>query len=293
MAKEITQAIVTGAAGFIGSHIAERLIGMGVDVIGIDDLSAGHKEHIPQGIKKFIQLDVCDIERVAHHFYGSQVVFHNAASKKNICLKDPSRDLQVNGFGTLQVAKLCSMCGAKLVHASTGSVYGSYYDRQMVEWGGNHPVSYYGVSKLAGEKYIQMLDLNWTILRYFHVYGPRQEQDRSLGGVVAIFRDCISRGESITIHGDGTQLRCFTHVSDVVEANIRAALAEVARSQIYNVVSDVRMTISQLAEFIMERFTKVPIRYEDPLAGDIKFCDAENKKIKNDLGIKFRDFELY
>lgn len=292
MEKEITQAIVTGVAGFIGSHIAERLVKMGVDVIGIDDLSAGHERNIPD-IKKFINIDVCDIERVAHHFYGSQVVFHNAASKKNICLNDPARDLRVNGFGTLQVAKLCSLCGAKLVHASTGSVYGNRYDGEMIEWGGTSPVSYYGVSKLAGEYYIRMLNLDWTILRYFHVYGPRQEADPSLGGVVAIFRDRISRNESITIYGDGTQVRCFTHVSDVVEANIRAALYPIARSQVYNVVSDVRMTISELSERVMNEFQKVPVKYEDPLPGDIKIFHSDNNKIKNDLGMKFRDFALY
>lgn len=292
MEKEITQAIVTGVAGFIGSHIAERLVKMGVDVIGIDDLSAGHERNIPD-IKKFINIDVCDIERVAHHFYGSQVVFHNAASKKNICLNDPARDLRVNGFGTLQVAKLCSLCGAKLVHASTSSVYGNYYDQTMIEWGGTSPVSYYGVSKLAGEKYVQILNLNWTILRYFHVYGPRQEADPSLGGVVAIFRDRISRNESITIHGDGTQVRCFTHVSDVVEANIRAALYPIARSQVYNVVSDVRMTISELSERVMSEFQKVPVKYEDPLPGDVHTVYPDNNKIKNDLGMKFRDFALY
>jgi len=286
------KAIVTGVAGFIGSHIAERLISDGVRVIGIDDLSAGHTENIPDKVK-FINLDVCEIERASHHFIDCDAVFHNAASKKNICLLDPSRDLQVNGYGTLMVARLCSLCGAKLVHASTGSVYGNYYDQTMVEWSGTSPVSYYGVSKLAGEKYIQMLDLNWTLLRYFHVYGPRQEVDPSLGGVVAIFRDRISRNESIIIHGDGTQVRCFTHVSDVVEANIRAALNPISRSQIYNVVSDVRITIHELSEMLMDKYGKVPVRYTDPLIGDIKDFNINNDKIRNDLDINFRRFELY
>ena len=286
------KAIVTGVAGFIGSHIAERLIEMGVEVIGLDDLSAGHERNIPD-IKKFINIDICDVEHVVHHFYGADVVFHNAASKKNICLKDPARDLRVNGYGTLKIAKLCSMCGAKMVHASTGSVYGNYYDQTMIEWGGNYPVSYYGVSKLAGEKYIQMLDLDWTILRYFHVYGPRQEVDPLIGGVVAIFRDRISRGESITIHGDGSQVRCFTHVSDVVEANIRAATYPISRSQIYNVVSDVRLTVSDLAGRLMDVYGKVPIGYEESLPGDVKNIVVDNMKVKNDLGMEFMDFTVY
>ena len=285
------KAIVTGVAGFIGSHIAERLISDGVKVIGIDNLSAGKTENIPKKVK-FINLDICDIERASHHFVDCDAVFHEAASKKNICLNDPARDLQVNGYGTLAIAGLCSLCGAKLVHASTGSVYGNSYDTQMIEWKGCDPVSYYGVSKLAGEKYIRMTDCNWTILRYFHVYGPRQETDPSLGGVVAIFKDKILNGKPITIHGDGSQVRSFTHVADVVEANIRAATMPVSRSQVYNVASGIRVTISELSELLMEKYGKVPVRYKDPLQGDIKDFNISNDKIIQDLEMEFKGFDV-
>lgn len=285
------KAIVTGVAGFIGSHIAERLIEDGVRVIGIDNLSAGKKENIPKGVK-FINLDICNIERASHHFVDCDVVFHDAASKKNICLNDPGRDLQVNGYGTLAIAKICSVTGTKLVYASTGSVYGTH-DTKMIEWNETNPVSYYGVSKLTGEKYIKMLNLDWTILRYFHVYGPRQETDPALGGVVAIFRDQISRHEAITIHGDGEQVRSFTHVSDIVEANIRAAKDPISRSQVYNVASGLNVTINELAALLMDRYGKVPVGYVEPLEGDIFRFDVDNSKIINDLGIKFRGFELY
>ena len=282
------KAIVTGGAGFIGSHIADKLLKLGAKVIIIDNLSSGKTKNIPVGAR-FIDADIAYVwEWWAREFKGADVVFHNAASKKNICLKDPGRDLRVNGGGTLnllQVAKKYNV--KKFVHASTGSVYGNVAGR-IDEDTCKNPVSYYGVSKLAGENYVRYFnntyDLNATILRYFHVYGERQEDDPDLGGVVAIFKKQIAEGKPITIHGLGEQERLFTHVEDIAQANIR--VMETSGGDIYNCAASKTVTISQLAEKLGAK----DIKYAAPLVGDIFKFDISTEKIQK-LGVTFRDYE--
>lgn len=291
------KAIVTGGAGFIGSHIAERLIKDRHSVTVLDDLSAGKLENIPRGAK-FCQLDVSNWDELGvneEYFAGCDVIFHNAASKKNICLRDPVRDLQVNGGGTLMLLQLAKKYKVKkFVHASTGSVYGNVVSGKICE--GTHllPVSYYGISKLAGENYVRHFnyayDLNTTVLRYFHVYGERQETDPELGGVVAIFRDQIRKRKKITIHGSGDQERVFTHVDDIVEANIQVWKQQRAYGQVYNCASSEKVTVGELADLLMEEYGDVEREYTDPLEGDIFWFDVSSEKI-NRLGVKFRKFK--
>ena len=175
------KAIVTGGAGFIGSHIVDRLINLGAKVIIIDDLSSGKKENI-HSKAKLVEADIAYVwEWWAREFEKADVIFHNAASKKNICLQDPSRDLRVNGGGALNLLQLAKKYKVKkFIHASTGSVYGDVIGK-ITETTCANPVSYYGISKLAGENYVRYFSnthgLNTTILRYFHVYGERQEDD--------------------------------------------------------------------------------------------------------------------
>ena len=288
-------ALVTGIAGFIGSHIAERLISDGIKVIGIDNFSAGKAENIPIGVSRVFNLDVCEANIIRGQLRHLEIdtIFHNAASKKNICLKDPHRDLQVNAGGTLMLLSIALDLKAKFIHASTGSVYG-YTPSTITEHTGTHPCSYYGVSKLAGEKYVSLfgeMGLNTTILRYFHVYGTRQETDPSLGGVVAIFKDKILSGKPLTIHGDGDQVRSFTHVNDVVESNIRAATYKWTKGEIYNVASGLKITINEMAILLMAQMEKkVPVRYIAPLPDDIYSFKIDNYKIKHDLDINFTSF---
>ncbi len=279
------KAIVTGGAGFIGSHIAERLLNDGHEVLIIDDLSAGKMINIPDGAK-FLKANILYASDHEHFLRETDVVFHNAASKKNVCLKDPSYDFMVNGGGTLRLLFDCKKAGVKkFIQASTGSVYGSV-SGLINENTLCNPVSYYGVSKLAGERYVSMFDLNTTILRYFHVYGPRQEDDPYLGGVVAVFKRQIKNGEPIIIHGSGNQQRSFTHVSDVVEANIQAWLNPMSENQVYNVASAQYTTIFELAEKLGAK----DIRYTDSLEGDIFKFNIDNSKIVSELGITFKPF---
>ena len=286
------KALVTGVAGFIGSHIAERLINDGFKVVGIDDLSAGYESNIPKGVE-FYQRDICDVVCYGDVLDGVDVVFHQAASKKNICLKYPDRDMQVNGVGTLRLLQECITHKVKkFVHASTGSVYGEVKG-VINENVARNPQSFYGISKTAGETYVSLFNkqngLNTTILRYFHVYGDRQESKQDIGGVVAIFTDKILKGEPIFIHGDGTQKRVFTYVKDIVEANIKSWENPISNGKIYNCASRYQMSVIDLAMNLMKKHNKkVSIIYADPLVGDIYNFKVDSYKIQSELGVTFR-----
>lgn len=295
--------IVTGGAGFVGSHLCEALVELGADVISLDDLSAGKQSNVSlfQGRNnfRFVQKDICanDAEMKAL-FEGVDTVFHNAASKKNICLDNPQRDLDVNAGGALNLLQLAMDAGVrKFVHASTGSVYGEPRIFPTTEDHPLAPVSYYGVSKLAGERYVDVFrhlyGLDTTILRYFHVYGPRQESNE-FGGVVSIFLRRITEGKNPVVFGHGEQVRSFTYVKDLVAANIAAATDPAASGQAYNVASGIRVTINDLASGMLEILDpegKLEVEHGEPLVGDIMEFDVANTKIREELGLGFeQDF---
>lgn len=298
------KALVTGGAGFIGSHLVDALLELGVEVTVIDNLSAGKLENLQhhQGDERLlvVNVDISSIDEIEPYFIGVDVVFHNAASKKNICLFNPARDLDVNARSALNIMLLAQKYGIKkVVHASTGSVYGEPESFPVTEEHKLNPTSYYGVSKLAGERYVdvfnKLYDINTTILRYFHVYGPRQESDPSLGGVVAIFIKNIINGRSIDIHGDGNQIRSFTYVEDVVAANLLVAVSDESKGQVYNVASGLKITINDLVGMLKKRFNgkmngEISINYTSSLIGDIKYFDIDNNKLVN-LGVLFTDFD--
>ncbi|MGZ3725622.1 MAG: NAD-dependent epimerase/dehydratase family protein [Pseudobdellovibrio sp.] len=292
--------LVTGGAGFIGSHICEELVQIGAEVISIDDYSAGKHANLEflKDFKNFTELkkDICDKEGMDELFHGCDVVFNNAASKKNICLYNPAKDLAVNAGGTLNLLEFAKKHKVKkFVHASTGSVYG---EPTIFPSDENHPlkpVSYYGVSKLAGERYVDVFShlygLDMTILRYFHVYGPRQESNE-FGGVVSIFLRNLLENKPLIVSGHGNQVRTFTYVKDLVRANLAAATNPKSSNQVYNAAAGIKVTINELAQGLVDIMGKnVPIEHGEPLVGDIMFFDVSNKKIINDLGISFeKDF---
>ena len=178
MKSKYNRALVTGGAGFIGSHIVEELLKDGLEVISIDNYFAGKKENLSAlhdyGKLTEVNCDVTDYDHLKQYFEGVDVVFHEAASKKTICLRDPRKDLLINGTGTFNVLELARDFGVKkVVHASSGSVYGEARYFPQDEEHPLNPTSYYGVSKLAGEKYARafngLYDMDCTILSYFHV----------------------------------------------------------------------------------------------------------------------------
>ena len=291
------KALVTGGAGFIGSHIVEELVKLGVSTVSVDDYCAGKRENLDhlRGDPNFceVECDVTDMASLEPHFSGVEVVFHQAASKKTICLNNPRRDLEINAGGTFNLLELAVKHKIrKFVHASTGSVYGEAEYFPQDERHPLVPTSYYGVSKLAGEKYVkvfgELYGLDTTVLRYFHIYGPRQESSE-VGGVVSIFTRLMLAGEPITIFGDGTQQRSFTYVKDVVRANLLAATRKCATGQAYNCASGIKVTVKELADVIAEvlEVRDQKIDYADWMPGDIKVFDIDNSKIRKDLGIDF------
>ncbi len=290
------KAIVTGGAGFIGSHLVESLVELGAETISIDNYFAGKHENLAH-LKKYPNFreekcDVLDYDKLDALFEGVEVVFHQAASKKTICLNNPRLDLDINAKGTFNLLELCLKHGVrKYVHASTGSVYGEAQYFPQDEKHPYLPTSYYGVSKLAGERYAKTFEhlygLDATILRYFHVYGARQESS-DVGGVVSIFIRKMLKGEPITIFGDGTQQRSFTYVKDVVKANLLAAVTEGTKGEVYNCASGIKVTVGELANAVAE-ILDVPlnVNHEDWTPGDIKVFDIDNTKIREALGIGF------
>lgn len=295
--------IVTGGAGFIGSHICEELIELGANVYCLDNFSAGKMSNIAQLYDKnnfhVVPKDVRDSDaNMEIVFEGADIVFNNAASKKNICLHNPHKDLAVNSGGTLNLLELSLKHGVKkFVHASTGSVYGEPQIFPTTESHPYKPVSYYGVSKLAGERYVdvfhQLHGLNTTILRYFHVYGPRQESNE-FGGVVSIFLRNIIEGRNPVVFGHGEQVRSFTWVKDLVNVNLYAAMNPLANGEVYNAASAIRISINELAERMLKMLgadESLQVVHGDPLVGDIMNFDISNDKVKNELGVTFnQDF---
>ena len=293
---KFNRAVVTGGAGFIGSNIVAELLSQDIEVISLDNYLSGKKDNLTEFKDnpnfKEVVCDITNFEELKKYIVDVDVIFHNAASKKTICLNDPRRDLDINAKGTFNLLELARDRGVKkFVHASTGSVYGEGVILPQKEDHPLVPTSYYGVSKLAGEKYVKAFNhlygLNTTVLRYFHVYGPKQDFSDE-GGVVAIFTHRILNNKPINIFGDGSQQRSFTYVKDVVNANLLVANLKETKGQVYNCASGINVTIKQLAETLFEILDrKTPIKYQDWMPGDIKVFDIDNSKLKS-LGFEFK-----
>tara|TARA_R100000935_G_scaffold198_1_gene550 strand:+ start:4319 stop:5299 length:981 start_codon:yes stop_codon:yes gene_type:complete len=296
------KALVTGGAGFVGSNLVESLLEDGLEVVSIDDYSAGKERNLHDVKEKYgdkLTIVECDITKkynLSQYFGDIDVVFHQACSKMTICLKDPLRDLEVNAAGTFNLLELARDTGVKkFVHVSTGSVYGI---AQYFPTDENHPLnptSYYGVSKLAGEKYVRafahLYGMDTSILRYYHVYGPKQDSG-DYGGVMGIFCKQAIKGDDLTIFGDGTQIRSFTYVKDVVNIN-KLVAKKGGKGEAYNCASGLKVSIQQIADKITKMAgTDSNIKYEDWKPGDIKDFEVSHQKIE-DLGFEFQylDFD--
>jgi len=290
------KALVTGGAGFIGSHLCDALIKRGDYVICYDSLVTGKLENIAH-LKdrknfRFVNGDVRDSELLDYYMQDVDIVFNQMAAKKSICEKDPREDCRVNAEGTLNV--LLSMVKndvCKIVHASTGSVYGEVAN-SITEVTPTNPVSYYGVSKLAGEKYVaafgELYGIEYTILRYFHVYGERQDSS-SYGGVIPIFIRQALAGEPLTIHGDGDQVRSFTYVGDVIYANLYGATH--MENKIYNCASGLGISVNEMADMIRDKIKDTGVERQPELLGDVRNFNINNLLIKYDFNMEFTKFE--
>ena len=276
--KDMT-VLVTGGAGFIGSHITDYLMNDGAHVRVIDDMSNGSEENYAQWKEnskfEIVIGDLRSREVVAEVVKDVSVVFHEAAKVSvPVSVRDPESTLDVNVRGTTILLDECRKAEIeKIVVASSSSVYGDTPSLPKVESMRTQPISPYGVSKLGEESlavaFHRTYGLNTTALRYFNVYGPRQ-RGGSYAGVISIFMKNSLSGKDIPIEGDGEQTRDFTYVTDVAKANVRAAVSGNTRGKIYNVGSGSSITINSLADLIIELAHSDSKKvYLPPRAGDV------------------------
>lgn len=279
-------ALVTGGAGFIGSHIVEALVSFGAEVTIIDDFSTGSTENLVSvlGKCKVIKGDISHksaLERIGK----VDIIFNEGAVSLLQSFKDPVRDLLVNAGGILNVLELARRFDTKVIHASTGSVYGNPTKVPVSEEHSLHPISPYGVSKLAAELYCDMYSETYNLdvccLRYFNVYGSRQRISEETG-VIPIFVSRALSNEPLTIHGDGMQTRDFLYVTDIIRANLLAAVSGNVKGQKINIGSEgVETTILELAHLTGKLVGKeVTLTFNDPKPGDIRRLVADISKAK-------------
>jgi UDP-glucose 4-epimerase len=253
--------LITGGAGFIGSHVTDALVKNGMTIIVLDNLSTGNKGNInPSPAVTFIEGDVRDEDLVENIFRKkpniSGVIHLAAQSKVGPSLDDPLSDLMINVKGTVTVLEAARRHGIKIfVYASSAAVYGHVKSLPITEEARTQPLSPYGASKLAAEQYVQtfgsLYDMNVTVLRFANVYGPRQSAETE-AGVITIFIENLLTGRTPYIQGDGQQTRDFVYVEDVVEAIIipfsRSHEAKV--SGVFNVSSQSQTTINQMLDIL-------------------------------------------
>ena len=241
------RAIVTGGAGFIGSHLVDALLARGDDVLVIDNLARGRREHVPEGVE-LVERDVREPLGDVFARFRPDTVFHLAAQADvRVSVERPAEDAAVNVLGTVHVLAAAQEQDAKIVFSSTGGAIYGECERPAREDDPLAPISPYGTAKLASESYIATFNRlhasEHTVLRYANVYGPRQEAELE-GGVVAIFFERFRAGEPATIYGDGRQTRDFVYVSDIVDAN----LAGVDAQGVFNAGSGRETSILELHE---------------------------------------------
>jgi UDP-glucose 4-epimerase len=248
--------LLTGGAGFIGSHVADQLLACGHDVAIVDDLSSGKKENIPEGAV-FYEQDIRDgCAEVFEEFKPDALSHQGAQMDVRRSVREPDFDADVNVLGTLRLLESCVRYGVRrVVFASTGgAVYGEQREFPALEDHLQYPISPYGVSKLAGERYLHFYHtqygLPYTALRYANVYGPRQDPHGE-AGVVAIFCGNLAAGRGSTINGSGEQTRDYVYVEDVARANV-LALETDAPSGAYNVGTGIETSVNELYEILRE-----------------------------------------
>jgi UDP-glucose 4-epimerase len=248
--------LLTGGAGFVGSHVADQLLARGHEVAVVDDLSNGKKENIPDGTM-FYEQDIRDGRAEIFEEFEPDALCHQAAQMDvRRSVKAPDFDADVNVLGTIRLLQRCVDQGVRrVVFASTGgAVYGEQREFPAPEDHPQYPISPYGVSKLAGERYLHFYNtqygLPYAALRYANVYGPRQDPHGE-AGVVAIFCGNLAAGRGSTINGSGEQTRDYVYVEDVARANVLALEGD-APSGAYNVGTGIETSVNELYEILHE-----------------------------------------
>ena len=285
--------IVTGGAGFIGSHVAETLLNAGHEVLILDNFSTGKKTNLPEGIS-FLEVDICrdDLNKIFLDF-KPEAVCHLAAQidvRKSIL--DPAYDAYVNIVGAAKLLEACKEAKVKkVIYSSSAAVYGEPQFLPVSEEHQIRPLSAYGISKHTVEHYLvvynELYGIDYSILRYGNVYGPRQDP---LGeaGVVAIFTDKVLKDEIPTIYGDGKQTRDFVFVKDIARANLLAA--ETKGSQLVNIATGVETSVNDVFNLLCQMAGKDHLKanYLPERSGEIRRMVMAKEKAKVEIGFAYK-----
>jgi UDP-glucose 4-epimerase len=299
MPLDFSKILVTGGAGFIGSHIVDRLIDEGLKVIVLDDLSTGDKTnlaaHKNNNSFQFIEGDIRNVDKVKAAVEGVDAVIHEAALVSvTRSVENPLLSHRINLDGTVNLLKACVDAKVKrFVLASSCAVYGDTETLPIPENLEPKPLSPYAAHKLAAEKYAKKFHkehgLETVSLRYFNVYGPRQNYG-PYSGVISVIVNRILENKAPPIYGDGTQTRDFVNVKDVVEANILALSKKAAIGEVFNIGTGKAVTINKLTDSLQKIMDKTDLEpvHAEPRPGDIKHSYGDVTKAKRKLKYKPR-----
>jgi UDP-glucose 4-epimerase len=284
--------LVTGGAGFIGSHLAEALLSRGHTVRIVDNLSTGKRANVPAGAE-FLQGDLADSAVAERAVRGMEYVLHQAAIPSvPRSVKNPLESNRANVDGVLNTLVAARDAGVRrVVFAGSSSVYGDSETLPKHEKMPTAPLSPYALQKLVGEQYCQMFTrlygLETVTTRYFNVFGPRQDPGSPYSGVISLFITSLLAGRRPTVHGDGSQTRDFTYVANVVDGVLRAAETPGVAGETFNIATNGRISLNELLE-TLKRITnsKAEPVYGERRAGDVRDSQADISKAERLLGYR-------
>ena len=284
--------LVTGGAGFIGSHISEALIGRGHQVRVVDDFATGYRRNLRDGVE-LVEGDLADKAVARAGVAGMDYVIHQAAIPSvPRSVERPEESHRANVDATLQVLLAAREAGVKrVVFAGSSSVYGNTEVLPKTETMPTNPLSPYALQKLMGEMYMQMFTrlygLETVTTRYFNVFGPRQDPGSPYSGVISLFITALNEGQQPIIYGDGEQTRDFTYVANVVDGVIRCAETPGVGGEVFNIATNSRISLNQLLGALKQIFGSdlEPI-YRDARAGDVRDSQADISKARARLGYR-------
>jgi UDP-glucose 4-epimerase len=286
--------LVTGGAGFIGSHLVRQLLQSAHQVFVLDNVSSGAWQHLPQGKDTCVcwQMDIRDAlakEKIQQEKFD--VIVHLAAQTMvDASIKDPVYDASENIMGTLNVLEAARQCGARVIFASTAAAYGDVVesDLPLLETHELLPQSFYGLTKVGVEKYLALYHehygLDYVVCRFANVYGERQG-DSGEGGVISIFAKRIAAGQDITIYGDGTQTRDFVYAGDIARGICKAMTTENVNA-VYNLSTQTETSLLELVKTLSEvSGCEITTKFDSPREGDIYRSMLSNQNAK--FGLKW------
>jgi UDP-glucose 4-epimerase len=282
--------LVTGGAGFIGSNLSRTLLEFGADVVVLDDFSTGRRDHLPEHPRlRVVENELSRCPNLEDFTNDVDYVFHMAAQVGNVkSIGAPVRDAETNVVGTVRLIEACRRAAIKrFVYSSSSAIFGEADCLPIEEDHPVNPLSFYALSKLTAEKYVRLaaalLSIPTVSLRYFNVYGTPME-DNEYTGVISIFLRRLQQRQPLVIYGDGTQVRDFVYVDDIVQANLRAA-CNGRTGAAYNIGTGRSTSVAELAELLIDlTSTSVPVQHADFRGAEVRRSTADISRAKSELG---------